>query len=575
MKILGISGLAHDAAVSLVVDGRPVFAVEEERLIRIKYHWTFPFRAIACVQEQTGVPLDEIDCVAFYFDTSRYNVSSFVRSLGMLRHETPSAFARHQLARYGFAAAARILPAACIRIAFIGRRQPPIRFIDHHRCHLASCYLPSGYEEAAVCVIDSVGEYPSTSLYSARGTRIENVRTICFPHSLGLVYTAVTEHLGFHPYGDEYKTMGLAAYGERNRAFADLFRRLIRLGDNGGYAVDTGLVQFHLLQNVTARHHLSPRAEEVLGPPRARDEPLSQRHRDIAFALQNRLEETVLHVLRFLERKTRAANLCMAGGVALNCLANRRVVEETGFRNVFIQPAAGDAGAALGAALYYDAIVQGRPRIYVQRDTFLGPSFDDERIEALLQCIRTPYRRVEDPARKAAELILDGKIVGWFQGRMEFGPRALGNRSLLCDPRREEIKVRLNRIKKREPFRPYAASVLADRMGEFFRWDRASPYMLFAVPVRPERRELIPAVVHRDGTCRIQTVDPVEHPLFYRLIETFGRHTGIPLVLNTSLNTRGEAIACTPDDAVRTFFSTPMDALFLGSYLLEKTAGTP
>jgi carbamoyltransferase len=570
MKILGIAGLAHNAAVTLIEDGVPVFAVEEERLLRRKHLWTFPFQALRYTLERTGTDPDAIDAVTFYFDTARYNFNSFFLSLGLLKRHSLSEFLRHQASRYGFAALARALPAHSIGLSFVGKRAPPIFYIEHHLSHLGGCYLPSGFEEAAVLIADSVGEYPCTSLYTAGGNRIKRFQTVYFPDSLGLVYTALTQYLGFHPYGDEYKTMGLAAHGERTARFRDFFRKLIRLEPDGTYRVDTRLVNFHLVQNITSTLHLSEAAHRELGPPRQPDEDLSQRHKDIAFALQDRLEEALLHMLRPFQKTTRQRNLCLAGGLALNCVANRRIFEGTDFQKIFIQPAASDAGASTGSALYYYHVMQGRPRNYVLDRDYLGPEFSDGEIERALENARLPYAVLPDPAAKAAELILQGKVLAWFQGRMEFGPRALGNRSILCDPRDPSVKEKLHQIKKREAFRPYAASVLLESLTDYFQWPHESPYMQVAVPVRPEQRQAIPALVHQDGTCRIQTVDRERNPLFRRLLEACRDRAGLPLVLNTSFNTGGEAMVCTPEDALRTFLSTPLDVLIMGKYLSEK-----
>ena len=570
MKILGISGLAHNAAVALISDGVPVFAIEEERLLRRKHVWTFPFQALRYALERTGTDHNEIDAVTFYFDTRKHNLTSLFRSFGLLKRHSFREFSRHQVSRYGFAALARVLPEESIRVAFIGKRLPPVIFVEHHLSHLGGCYLSSGFEEAAVLIADSVGEYPCTSLYTARGNRVEKVRAICFPDSLGLLYTAVTQYLGLHPYGDEYKTMGLAAHGERNGRFRDFFRRVIRLEGNGTYRIDTRLVNFHLIQNITSVLHLSQEAVRNLGPPRQKGEEFSQRFKDIAFALQERLEEALLHLLHDFRKRTKQRNLCLAGGVALNCAANRKIIERADFQEVYIQPAASDAGASLGSALYYYNVLRGKSRAFTIKDDYLGPEFTDSEVESTLKASRLPYRVLPDAAEKGGEMLFEGKVIGWFQGRMEFGPRALGNRSILCGAGDGAVKQKLCSIKGREPFRPYAASVLVDSTRDYFEWSGESPYMQVAVPVIPERRPVIPAVVHQDGTCRIQTVDRDRNPLFHRLIRAFHRRSGVPLILNTSFNAGGEAMVCSPEDAVKTFSVTPLDALIMGSYLVEK-----
>jgi carbamoyltransferase len=372
------------------------------------------------------------------------------------------------------------------------------------------------------------------------------------PHSLGLLYEEVTDHLGFLRSSDEYKVMALASYG-KPRHVAD-FREIVRLGSDGQYTIGP------------------LRLEERFGPPRRRGGPLEARHFDIAHSLQVVLEETVVELARWLHRASGCDDLCMAGGVALNCVMNARVRDRGPFRRIWVQPAAGDAGTALGAAVWIDARERGDgSRPYSMDHAYLGPSFANDEIEAFLQWSKLSYRRLDDVPRQVAEILARDEVIGWFQGRMEFGPRALGARSILASPIHPEMQARLNEIKDREDFRPVAPVVLEEEASRWFVDAGVSPFMLFIHDVRPEKADLIPAVRHADGTARIQTVNRSQHPLYYDLIRAFADRTGVPVLVNTSFNTRGEPVVCTPRDAVESFWTSPLDALVIGSFLLEKS----
>jgi carbamoyltransferase len=386
---------------------------------------------------------------------------------------------------------------------------------------------------------------------------------VALPHSLGVVYAAFTgRYLGFGPF-DEYKVMGLAAHGRPR--YLDVFRRIVRSDGGGRFWVDRGYFAFEY-QGVLGR-----RVTRELGPARPPRAELEQRHADVAASLQERLGEIGVEVATALRRRTGARRLCLAGGVALNGVMNARIVAEAGYDDVWIQPAAGDAGCALGAALHVWTEVLGQARRSVMEHAYLGPEWSDEEVAAELRGVRAPYRHCDDIAGAVAELVADGKVVGWFQGRMEWGPRALGNRSIVADPRRPEMQERVNRcIKQRESFRPFAPAVLAARAGEWFETARASPFMLLVVPVRAERRGAIPAVTHVDGTARVQTVDERHNPRFGALLRAFERRTGVPVLLNTSFNVQGEPIVCRPIEAVRCFYGSGMDALAIGRCLVVK-----
>lgn len=401
--------------------------------------------------------------------------------------------------------------------------------------------------------LDGRGECATTAYYQGSGNGLRKLGEVAMPHSLGILYEQVTEHLGFLHSSDEYKVMALASYGQPR--YADDFRAIVRRGEGGSYSVE------------------APCLADRFGPRRERGGPMEPRHFDVARSLQMVLEETVLDLVRWLHGATGEPDLCLAGGVALNCVMNARLRDEGPFDLIWVQPAAGDAGTALGAALWVDAQERGDDeRRYRMDHAYLGPSYDDADIESFLTWSKLPYRRLDDIAGEAAALLADGRILGWFQGRMEFGPRALGARSILASPIDADMQAKLNEIKDREDFRPVAPVVLAEEADAWFVDAGESPFMLFVHDVRPDRADRIPAVRHVDGTARIQTIRRDQNPLYYDLIAAFARQTGVPVLVNTSFNTRGEPVVCTPRDAVECFWTSPLDALVIGSYLLEKSA---
>ncbi|MGN6674837.1 MAG: carbamoyltransferase family protein, partial [Thermomicrobiales bacterium] len=424
-----------------------------------------------------------------------------------------------------------------------------------HIAHAASAFHASPFTHAAVLTLDGRGEHATTTYNTGCGNCLERLGQVNFPHSLGLLYEQLTGYLGFLHSSDEYKVMALASYGEPR--YAKAFRDAIRVGEGGQYTI--------------APLHLTER----FGPARLRGGPLEQRHFDIARSLQLVLEETVLELVDWFHQATGLDDLCIAGGVGLNCVLNARLRDQGSFRRIWVHPAAGDAGTTLGAAQRVDA--QERhcdARHYRMDEAYLGPAYSDEEIEQFLRWSKVPYERLADVAGQTADRLAQDQIIGWFQGRMEFGPRALGARSILASPVRAEMQERLNEIKDREDFRPVAPVVLEEEAGEWFAGADVSPFMLFVYDVRPERAAQIPAVRHVDGTARIQTVNRAQHPLYYDLLQAFQQCTGVPVLVNTSFNTRGEPIVCTPRDAIECFWTSPLDALVIGSFLLRK-AGQP
>jgi carbamoyltransferase len=466
--------------------------------------------------------------------------------------------------------------------------QIEVRRVEHHKAHLASAFFVSPFDQAALYSIDGLGDFASAMWGVGRGNRIEPMGATVFPHSLGIFYTAVTQFLGFPKYGDEYKVMGLASYGEPE--FLDEFRRIVVANSDG--RTDFRLACDYFL------HHRSradmtweagepwiPRLYsdylvERLGKPRHPSEPIDKRHWNIAASMQRRLEEVVLERVRALQDATHMRNLCLAGGVAFNCVVNGKILEQAGFDNIYVQSAAGDAGLAIGAAMYVHHHELGYPRSFVMEHSYWGPEFTEGRIrsalrerEADLNRLGCEFEAIADDGRlcrAVAEQIAEGKVVGWFQGRMEWGPRALGNRSIVADPRRPEMREILNaKIKRREAFRPFAPSIIEEAVGEYFNQNYPSPFMLMAYAVRPQKRSVIPATTHVDGTGRLQTVSERQNPLFYKLINEFGRKTGVPVLLNTSFN-ENEPVVCKPEEALDCFLRTQMDVLVLGRMMVTR-----
>jgi carbamoyltransferase len=560
MNILGLSYNYHDAAACLLCDGAVVAAAEEERFSRVKHDARFPELAIGYCLDEAKLAAKDIDCVAFYEKPAL----KLERALQIAKQYAPASFgalAEHypRLIEDGFA-----LPELlAARIGYTGR----ICYSEHHLSHAASAFYASPFQDAAILIADGVGEWATTSEFRGFGNRIEALREIRYPHSLGLLYAALTAFLGFRVNDDEYKVMGLASYGTPR--FRKEIERLITLHPDGSFT----LALEHFAYMHDAETMVSPKLIDLLGPPRLRDETITERHRDIAASLQAVTEDAMVTLAKAAREATGSRHLCLAGGVALNCVANSQVLARAGFDDIFVQPAAGDGGTAMGAALWAHHDVYDAPRTPRPHDTLLGSSFSDDAIRESLTRFGVAFEEVDTGTLcgRTAEAIGRGLIVGWFQGRMEFGPRALGSRSILANPCLAEMKDVLNaRVKFREDFRPFAPAVLEERARDYFEMDGPSPYMLLTPRVRAEQAARIPSVTHVDGTARVQTVSKDSNPLFHRLIESFGTLTGVPIVINTSFNVRGEPIVCTPDDAVRCFLGTDIDMLAIGHFLVMK-----
>jgi carbamoyltransferase len=566
MDILGLS-FDIDAAASLVRDGRVIAAAAEERFSRIKHDRDFPDQASRFCLAWGGTTLPEVDRVALGWNPTVHLEPLQWRRSSRLRHHSEYLAAVPNLLMRQYSSPPRAHVTE--QVHRFSDDVPPLRvdYVDHHLCHAAWAFV-SPFERPAVLTVDGFGERTTTLLGRCEHDRIDVLQRVERPHSLGSLYAAFTQHLGFRPNCDEGIVMSLAGMGDPD--LLDEVRELVRLADDGSYELD--LSYFAFFQESTRR--VSPRFVQRFGPPRRDGEPVEDRHCALAASLQQVFEEAYLHLLRRLHDATGSADLVVAGGAALNCVANGLVLERTGFERMFIPPAAGDDGAATGAALYVTHALLGRPRSgEVFRDAALGPDCEPEDVQTLVDGAR---RRTwhPDPARVpavAARLLAEGRVIGWYRGRAEFGPRALGNRSILADPRSGEIKDHINaEIKFRQPFRPFAPSVLADRCGDLFERGDPSPFMLHAYRVRPEWEDALPGVLHTDGTARVQTVDRRDHADYAALIEAFDRLTGVPAVLNTSLNVRGQPIANTPEHALACFDSTALDYLFLGDTVLAK-----
>jgi carbamoyltransferase len=561
VNILGIGGYSHDSAAALVVDGQLVAAVAEERLTRVKHQGGVPHRAVQYCLEAAGITTDDVDHIGCYMrPLARIGRRVPYRLRQMLRSPLYSAgFIAYELAH-------NTLYAAGMRS--LRGRNTKLHFMAHHPAHAASAFLVSPYDTAALFSIDYVGEYASTWAGIGRGTDIHCLRRKNYPQSLGVFYSAMTDYLGFLRASDEYKVMGLASYGEP--AYYDDFQQIIRLHDDGWYGVDLSWAAWHYLPG-SRFGYFSKKFIDRFGPPRKKGEPIEKRHMDLAASAQKILEEAVLGMMRWLHGKTGETRLCMAGGVALNCAMNGRLLRESPFEHIYVQPAAGDDGIAIGAAFQLHHALTGEPRQFVMDDARLGPEHGDDAIRRLLAMAKLPHETPDDLEAATAGLLAEGKIVGWYQGRMEFGPRALGARSILADPTRPDMQDLLNKyVKHREEFRPFAPSVLEEKAAGWFEGCTRSPFMLFVYPVKPDKQERVPAITHIDGTARVQTVNRETDPRYHRLISEFEKRRGVPMVVNTSFNVMGEPIVNTPEDAVRCFYSTGMDALVLGDHILRK-----
>ena len=563
MTILGIVAKTHDSGVALLRDGMPVLVLEEERFNRTKRTCKFPKMGLAALVEELRLELADIDVITTPWNVGRLRKTALALLAGRFPLSLSLLLPGAHPAQQNEIMILNHCLAQGLRRQF-GRRAkvPPIVNVGHHDAHAATFFV-SPFEEALVLVMDGYGDDAASSAYVGRDNRLERHWSTDILNSLGLVYTFVTEHLGFAGFGDEGKVMALAAFGEDT--YLARFRDVVVPQPGGGFRVN---MQYFGYPAFGQLRPLRPKFSATFGPPRARHEPITDQHRDLAYALQTVTEEIVLHVVRGLLQRHRQRDLCMAGGVALNCVANAKVLEHTDVRRLWVPPCASDTGAPLGSALWHHHQDRGNRRSFALQHPFYGRTYSEGEMMRALDAAGLRYHRLPEPAllRRVAQDLAAGKIVGWFQGRFEIGPRALGNRSILADPRRPEMRQLLNdKVKQREPFRPFAPAVLLERAGEFFELEQPDPFMTLAPRVRPEKRDSIAAAVHVDGTGRIQTVARADNPRYYGLIEEFGRLTGVPVVLNTSFNRR-EPIVARPEEAIACYLSSGIDVLVLGDF---------
>jgi len=558
MITLGINyNKTHDSAACIVRNGEVLFAVAEERLSRIKHDAGFPRMSIQACLDFANIRAEQLDEVCFGWTTAgpgfRHDLKCLATGGLPLTYLNVVTTTLYFLSMWHQESGAKRFR------ELFGAGKARMRFVDHHLAHAISAYAYSGFEDSAIVVMDGRGAWEATSIWRGSKGCIEHVATIPFPDSLGLFYSEFTEYLGFQRNSDEWKVMGLAPYGApgiKLDAFIEPEAAPYRVNHKRLFGNGNGSFS-----------GMTP----LLGPARVRESEIDERHKNIAYAVQDACELAVLSITRMAVEKTRCRNLCLAGGVALNSKANGKIAASGLVDKIFVQPAASDDGVTLGAALIPYLDHGGRLPNKSMRHAYLGPAFDDVAIEGVLRTYKLRYSRLADPAECAAELLSNGKILGWFQGRMEFGPRALGSRSILADPRDPEMTAKVNNaVKFREWWRPFAPSLKKEAAGEYLESATDSPFMILTAQVRPEKRSVIPAVTHVDGSARPQTVEKEINPLYWRLIDAFERRTGVPVVMNTSFNLRGEAIVHTPTDAVRTFFSSGMDALVIGSFVVEK-----
>jgi carbamoyltransferase len=578
MYILGINVYHADASAVLLRDGQLVAALEEERFRRVKHFAGFPGMAIQRCLEIGGITGKEIDTIAVSRDPK---ANLFKKAAFVLGHRPGRQLLGNRFDHLRKVHDLRIPLSEVLSVPV--EQLPKLHHVEHHPAHLASSFFVSGFDEAAVCAIDGFGDFVSTSLAFGSGSRLKMLERVYFPHSLGILYTAITQYLGFMGFGDEFKVMGLAPYGQPS--FVDALSRLVHLKPNGLFELDLkyfthwsdgGEMEWEDGYPTLGKVY-SPELERLLGPHRRSDEPLSEFHEDVAHSVQAVFETCAFHVFNGLWKRTKANRLCLAGGCAMNSVANGKVRSQTPFEDVYVQPASSDNGTALGAAYFVWCQRLGKPRTFVMDHALWGTSYERDDIESLLnghagRMRVLHYDSINETCRATAQLLADGNVVGWFQGRMEWGARALGNRSILADPRRADMRDLINlKIKFREKFRPFAPSILESAVSDYFVDPAPDPFMQQVYPVREDKRDILPAITHVDGTGRLQTVNESQNPIYFRLISEFERITGVPVLLNTSFN-ENEPIVDTPAQALACFLRTRMDALVVGNTIVLRPA---
>ncbi len=560
MRVLGISCFYHDSAAALIEDGELVAAAQEERFTRKKHDTSFPKKAVEFCLAQGKCGIKDVDYVAFYekpllkFDRFlQSSIATYPRSLHMFCKALPSYFTEKL----------RMHKVLKKQLKYTGE----VLFAKHHESHAASAFLCSPFKEAAILTVDGVGEWTTTSYGFGKNNTFELYKEIQFPHSLGLLYSAVTGHLGFKINNDEYKVMGLAPYGKP--MYYDALRKLIVVSADGSYALNMDYFTYHYRMVMTGR-----KFEEAFGPRRQPESVVGEYHKNLAASLQRVFEDVLFEMAKQVFKETKCENLVMAGGCALNSVANGKITRNTRFKNVWVQPAADDAGGALGAALWAYHCVLNKPRKFVMEHAYWGPEFSTQDVEDFLKKNKIVYKELGEKSvtKTTAKLIFENNVIGWFQGRMEWGPRALGNRSILSNACNEKMKDIINaKVKHREMFRPFAPVIAEEDVHDYFEIDKdEEPFMLFVYPIKEEKRVLIPAVTHVDGSGRLQTTSKKQNPCYYGVIKEFEKLSKVPVLINTSFNIRGEPIVCTPQDAYRCMMGTGIDYLIIDKFLIAR-----
>lgn len=575
MKILGFNCYGHDSAACLVIDGKVVFAAEEERMNRKKHYGGVPEHAIRACLNHANLKLSDIDHVTFFWKPSiSYSkvpvfLFKYWYRIPNLLLEQRNFSVEENLGMLNYLKDMKKLPET-LKQLFPEDKEPKFKFhlMEHHFCHAASAYYPTPYEDAAILTIDGAGEWTTSMLAHGQGNKIKKISAVETPYSLGAFYQAVSRHLGFQLISGPGKLMGLASYGDGNSEEYEKMKKLFTFKDDGGFTFDMSYFSYHY----TRKSGVSKKFTDLFGPSKTEGKDWTDKELNVAAAAQHMVEDVILHMVRHLKKVTGSENLCIAGGVGLNSVTNGLIAKEGLFKNIFIQPAAGDSGTSMGSALLLNHMMLDQPRNYVMDTAFLGPEYSDEEYASALEKFNLPYVKTEKKyAEFAARKLAEGKILGWFQGKLEFGPRALGNRSIIGSPLVPEMKEVLNaRVKFREGFRPFAAILLEEDCGEYFDSDFPNPYMLFVYNINEKYLGKLPAITHVDNSVRIQTVNKTENPQMRELLEAFKKETGYSILVNTSFNIKGEPIVCTPHDAIDSFERADMDYLVIGNYIVAK-----
>ncbi len=560
MFILGINCFLKDSSACLIKDGNIIASAEEERFVREKHTGIFPKNAISYCLKEAGIKISDISHIGFCMKPWK----GFHKRLFVIARNLPDSLSfYHSHSRKWFC---MLRLRTIINEMFkVEKEKYKLHFIEHHLSHAGSSFFLSGYEKSAILTVDGSGEIASCVSFKGEGNDIKKISEIYFPHSLGYLYGAVTQYLGFKQDSDEGKVMALASYGEPS--YLDAFRKIVKIKKNGRLEFD--LTYFDYQKG--KRRWVSDKFIKVFGKPRQPDCEIENRHKEIASSLQHIVEESFFHLANYLYEKTKMKNLCIAGGVCLNSVLNGKIIDNTPFENLFVQPVANDAGCSIGCCYYIYNNLLREERNNNFNHLYFGPSYSEERIKETLQLNSIKYEYHSNIAEATAKLLIESNVIGWFQGRMELGPRALGNRSIIADPRKMELKELVNKkVKMRESFRPFAPSILKEKCKDYFEKELLSPFMVLVYKFKDEVREKVPAVVHYDGTGRLHTVDKTVNPLFWELINSFYKLTGIPIILNTSFNVKEKPIVNTPEEAVEIFLKTDMDVLVMGNFLIRK-----